>query len=203
MPRDQALPVYADLCDRREVMTLLQQSIHGAKTTDESLFELDSRLRKFHKSLPSILKADNLMDYQLAGPAQHAKLCFAVIHCANMICLHSFKLRTFGRLIESDEPVSRNSEQIITEMARLGGELIHEHISNFSKSWKTPPMVGYCVFAIGSVHAHMNEFRDGPGWSEPWINGVSCLLLLEHLRSHWPVLDNLVGLQSLPYGIKL
>lgn len=184
-------------------MTLLQQSIHGATISDESLLELESRLRRFHKSLPSVLKADNLMDFQLAGPAQDAKLCFAVIYCANMICLHSFKVRTFGKLTESNVPNSSQSEKIIIEMARLGGELIHEHISDFSKNRKTPPMAGYCVFAIGSVHAHMNEFRDGPGWSEPWINGVSCLLLLEHLRTHWPVLGTLVGLEDFPLQFTL
>lgn len=174
-------------------MTLLQQSIHGTIISDKRLMELDSRLRSFQRSLPSVLKADNLLDFQLAGPAQDAKLCFATIHCVNMICLHSFRVRKFSVMTDRSSVESRHSKQTIIDMARLGGESIHEHISNFSRSRKTAPMIGCCVFAIGSVHAHMNEFRDGPGWSEPWINGVSCLLLLEHSRSHWPVLNTLVS----------
>lgn len=174
-------------------MTLLQQSIHGAPISDEKLMQLDSRLRSFYKTLPGVLKADNLLDFQLAGPAQDVKLCFATIHCANLICLHSFRVRNFSVLTDSSRFESDYSERTIMEMAQLGGGMIHEHISNFSKSRKTPPMAGYCIFAIGSVHAHTKEFRDGPGWSEPWINGVSCLLLLEHLSSYWPVLSTLVS----------
>lgn len=139
------------------------------------------------------------MDFQLAGPGQGAMLCFSIIHCANMICLHSTRTSDLMGLTRSSSDDSDASKHIITEMARIGGEIIHEHISTSPRDRRIPPMTGYCVFAIGAVHAHMHEFRDGPGWSEAWIHGVSCLLLLEHMSTYWPVLEKLVGVMKISY----
>lgn len=154
---------------------------------------LEARLKAFSNALPSSIRANCLMDFQLAGPAQSAMLCFALVNCANTICLHSCKISHLSNMKpNTTADQTEASTQIVLNMAHTAGDMIHDHISNFSKERKTPPMIAYCVFAIGSVHAHMSEFRDDPGRSEAWIRGVSCLLLLEYMRTYWPVLDKLV-----------
>lgn len=176
----------------------LRESISHQTTEDSSLRRLEHRLRIFNDALPNIVRARNVTDFQLAGPAQNAMLSFAIIHSANVICLHSTRVPSLFNKEQSRSAESLKSERIIAETARIAGELIHEHNVTFSRGRKIPPMVGYCVFTIGSIHAHMNEFRDGAGWSEPWIYGVSCLLLLEHMRTYWPVLGRLVCVTHVP-----
>lgn len=176
----------------------LRESISHPTTVDSSFTGLEHRLRTFNEALPNLVRARNLTDFQLAGPAQNAMLSFALIHSANEICLHSTRVPSLFNKEQSKSADSRISERIIIDTAQIAGELIHEHNMTFSRGRKIPPMVGYCVFTIGSVHAHMNEFRDGPGWSEPWIYGVSCLLLLEHMRTYWPILGRLVRLTDWP-----
>lgn len=185
--------VHTNLLDRRQVNSFAREFINSGNAVDNDLHALELRLHKFNNALPSTLKAENLMEFQLAGPGQGVMLCFSIIHCANMICLHSTRVPSLTGVTRSSDGDSNSSQDVIIEMARIGGELIHEHISNLSKTKSIPPMTGYCVFAIGAVHAHMHEFRDGPGYSEAWIHGVSCLLFLEHMSTYWPVLEKLVG----------
>lgn len=133
------------------------------------------------------------MDFQLAGPNQDAMLAFTLIYCANMICLHSLRIPNLITMKHVSIADSKTSQRIVVDLAQLAGALVNEYISRTTRGRKIPAMVGTSVFAIGAVLAHMNEFRDGPGRSEPWMYGASCLILLEYITTYWPVLAGLVG----------
>ncbi|KAE8413518.1 hypothetical protein BDV36DRAFT_268252 [Aspergillus pseudocaelatus] len=55
-----------------------------------------------------------------------------------------------------------------------------------------PPFMGYCAYIAGSIQAHTSCFRNCPGESLSWAQGMLCFLILEEMKTQWPMLNSMV-----------
>ncbi|KAL6248803.1 hypothetical protein RBB50_003866 [Rhinocladiella similis] len=175
----------------RQIRNLVRQTWNsrsaGYMTT---VFEYDSKLEQFYRTIPPELRSKDVMNPQYPERRRRNAFLLNSIYYLCAIYLHASTVPGFsGKGTGLD--ISANLAEFCARTALLNANLFAEmaraYLATRPDFSKVPSFVGYCAFIAGSVHAVMLRLRNGPAdWS--WRHSIMCLLILQELKFYFPIM---------------
>ncbi|KAB8205716.1 hypothetical protein BDV34DRAFT_195083 [Aspergillus parasiticus] len=181
----------------RETRHLVKRFRAGAVTSlATEVFGLDTKLRRFYSSIPAELKPpESLDESKKCEKAQRNGFCLqSIYYCCS--------LYLWSSMVPPLSNQRSNTTELPVGFADYGTVIVMQHVKMFVQSArayltvgaefkKIPPFVGYCAYIAGSIQTHTFCFRNCPGDSLSWAQGMLCFLILEELKTHWPMLNSM------------